>query len=64
MVHEDFLIGKSIQGAGVFLFPHLHFSIGYNNDQIVSANVSTDPTSRVDISDPAALKEVTLPHPF
>lgn len=60
VVHEDFLIGKSIQGAGVFLFPHLHFSIGYNNDQIVSANVSTDPTSRVDISDPAALKEVVF----
>ena len=60
VIHEDFLIGKSMQGAGVFLFPHLHFSIGYHNDQIVSANVSTDPTSRVDISDPNTPREITF----
>ena len=51
MVHEEFLLGKSIQGARVYLYPHLHFSIGYNNDQIVSANVTTDPKRRVDITD-------------
>jgi hypothetical protein len=60
VVHEDFLLGKSLQGSGVFLFPHLHFSIGYNNDQIVSANVSTDPSSRVDISDPSAPREIVF----
>lgn len=60
VIHEDFLIGKAMQGAGVFLFPHLHFSIGYHNDQIVSANVSTDPTSRVDISDPSTPREIVF----
>ena len=34
VVHEEFLLGKSIQGARVYLYPHLHFSIGYNNDQV------------------------------
>lgn len=33
VVHEEFLLGKSIQGARVYLYPHLHFSIGFNNDQ-------------------------------
>lgn len=60
MIHEDFLFGKTMQGAGVFIFPHLHFSIGYKDDRIVSANVSTDPTSRVDISDPSSVNEVGL----
>lgn len=60
VVHEDFLIGQAMQGAGVFLFPHMHFSIGYHNDQIVSANVSTDPTSRVDISDPNSPREIVF----
>jgi len=51
VVHEEFLLGKSIQGARVYLYPHLHFTIGFNNDQIVSANVTTDPKRRVDITD-------------
>lgn len=58
MVHEEFLLGKSIQGARVYLYPHLHFSIGYNNDQIVSANVTTDPKRRVDITDVSIGQEV------
>lgn len=60
VVHEDFLLGKSIQGARVYLYPHLHFSIGYNNDQVVSANVTTDPKKRVDITDISSEKEVAF----
>ncbi len=58
MIHEDFLLGKSIQGARVYLYPHLHFSIGYNNDQIVTANVTTDARRRVDITDVTTGQEV------
>mmetsp|Transcript_13717 Transcript_13717/g.13781 ORF Transcript_13717/g.13781 Transcript_13717/m.13781 type:complete len:594 (+) Transcript_13717:176-1957(+) len=60
VVHEEFLLGKSIQGARVYLYPHLHFSIGYNNDQIVSANVTTDPKRRVDITDVSVGQEVVF----
>jgi hypothetical protein len=34
VVHEEFLLGKDMQGAKVYLYPHLHFTIGYNNDQV------------------------------
>lgn len=59
VTHEEFLLGKSIQGARVYLYPHLHFSMGYNNDQIVSVNVTTDPKRRVDITDIIAGQEVS-----
>jgi hypothetical protein len=58
VVHEEFLLGKSIQGARVYLYPHLHFSLGFNNDQVVSANVTTDPKRRVDITDVSMGQEV------
>lgn len=60
VVHEEFLLGKSIQGARVYLYPHLHFSIGFNNDQIVSANVTTDEKRRVDITDITSGQEVVF----
>lgn len=59
-MHEDFLLGKSIQGARVYLYPHLHFSIGYNNDQIVTANVTMDTSRRVDITDTSVGLEVRI----
>ena len=34
VIHEEFLLGKSIQGGRVFLYPHLHFVLGFNNDQV------------------------------
>jgi len=58
VVHEEFLLGKSIQGARVYLYPHLHFTIGYNGDSIVSANVTTDAKRRVDITDTTTGQEV------
>jgi hypothetical protein len=38
---EDLLIGE-VEGSKTFLFPHLQFHLGFNNDQIVSAKVTTD----------------------
>lgn len=60
VAHEEFLLGKSIQGARVYLYPHLHFSIGFNNDQIVSANVTTDPKRRVDITEAVTGQEIVF----
>jgi transmembrane 9 superfamily protein 1 len=60
VVHEEFLLGKSIQGARVYLYPHLHFSIGFNGDQIVTANVTTDARRRVDITDTSTGQEVVF----
>lgn len=60
VIHEEFLLGKSIQGARVMLYPHLHFSIGFNNDQIVTANVTTDTKRGVDITDATAGQEIVF----
>lgn len=38
---EDFIMGE-IPGSKTFLFPHLHFLIGYNGNQIVGVKVTTD----------------------
>jgi hypothetical protein len=38
---EDLVMGE-VEGSKTYLFPHLHFRMGYNNDQIVSAKVSTE----------------------
>lgn len=43
---EDLLIGE-VQGSKTYLFPHLQFHLGFNNDQIVSAKVTTDVRYRV-----------------
>lgn len=59
-MHEEFLLGKSIQGARVYLYPHLHFSIGYNNDQIVTTNVTVDARRRVDITDVSSGQEIVF----
>jgi len=47
---EDILVGE-VEGSKVYLFAHLHFYLGYNDDQIVSAKVTTDLDRRVDITD-------------
>lgn len=57
-MHEEFLLGQSIQGARVYLYPHLHFELGFNNGQIVIANVTTDVKRRVDITDTSVGQEV------
>ena len=60
VAHEEFLLGQSIQGAKVYLYPHLHFSIGYNGQHVVSANVTTDSKRRIDITDTSIGQEVVF----
>ena len=38
---EDLIVGE-VAGSKTYLFPHLHFYIGYNENRIVSAKVTTD----------------------
>jgi len=47
---ED-IIGEIMDSSKTFLFTHLNFILGHNNNQIVSAKVTTDMDRRVDISD-------------
>ena len=46
---EDVLLGE-VEGSKTYLFPHLHFKLGTNNGNIVSATVTTDADRRVDIT--------------
>jgi len=40
-IDEDIILGES-DSSRTFLFPHLHFVLGYNQKRIVSAKVTTD----------------------
>jgi len=51
------LLGHTFEGSHTYLYPHLHFSIGYYGDQIVSVNVTTLYQRKIDILDPN-IKEV------
>lgn len=42
---EDIIVGE-VEGSKTFLFTHLHFDLGYNNNQVVSAKVTTDVSNR------------------
>lgn len=46
---EDAILGE-MEGSHTFLFPHLHFKIGTNKNQIVSVTVTTERDRRVDIT--------------
>ena len=39
---EDMIVGEMMEGSKTYLFTHLNFIIGQNNNQIVSAKVTTD----------------------
>jgi len=55
--NEGDIILNEVDGAGkIFLFPHLHFSLGYNEGRIVSAKVTTDIDRRVDISEKTGIE--------
>jgi hypothetical protein len=56
---EDLVMGE-VDGTKTFLFPHLHFVLGFNGDQIVSTKVTTDVERRVDISDTSEPIEVAF----
>lgn len=51
------MLGHSFEGHHAYLYPHLHFSIGYHKDQIVSVNVTTLYQRKIDILAPD-VKEV------
>jgi Endomembrane protein 70 len=38
---KDILLGETSQ-THMYLFPHLHFLLGYNNSQVVTAKITTD----------------------
>lgn len=46
---EDAILGE-MEGSQTYLFPHLHFKIGTNNNQIVSVSVTTERDRRVEIT--------------
>jgi len=49
---EDFTVNEAQGTSGrSYLFPHLHFYLGYNRNRIVSAKVTTDMDRRVEITD-------------
>mmetsp|Transcript_12340 Transcript_12340/g.28536 ORF Transcript_12340/g.28536 Transcript_12340/m.28536 type:complete len:628 (+) Transcript_12340:116-1999(+) len=55
---EDMIVGEMIDGSKTYLFTHLNFILGHNNNQIVSAKVTTDTDRRVDITDATKEKHV------
>mmetsp|Transcript_16392 Transcript_16392/g.41105 ORF Transcript_16392/g.41105 Transcript_16392/m.41105 type:complete len:629 (-) Transcript_16392:126-2012(-) len=48
---EDMIAGEMMGSSQTYLFTHLNFIIGHNNNQIVSAKVTTDVDRKVDITD-------------
>lgn len=47
---EDEILGEVEGQSHTYLFPHMHFKLGYNRNQIVSATVTTERDRRVDIT--------------
>jgi len=50
VVNEDILVGEVAGFSKTYLFPHLIFKFGINNDRIVSATVNTDTDRKIDIT--------------
>jgi len=48
--NEDEILGEVEGQSHTYLFPHLHFRLGYNQNQIVSATVTTERDRRLDIT--------------
>jgi len=47
---EDLILGE-VESSSTYLFPHLHFRIGVNDNRIVATSLSTDSEKKVDITD-------------
>jgi len=56
--NEDMIAGEMMGNSKTYLFTHLNFIIGHNNNQIVSAKVTTDVDRKVDITDVTKEKHV------
>mmetsp|Transcript_14574 Transcript_14574/g.42730 ORF Transcript_14574/g.42730 Transcript_14574/m.42730 type:complete len:201 (+) Transcript_14574:1339-1941(+) len=55
--NEDLVMGE-VEGSKTYLFPHLHFKLGYNDGNMVSASVTTDAERKVDITNSKKATEV------
>lgn len=55
--NEDMMLGE-VEGSKTYLYPHLHFRIGFNEGNVVSASVTTDADRRADITDTDVPTEV------
>lgn len=64
VAHEEFLLGQSIQGARVYLYPHLHFSIGYNGPQVSTIDPISSPSSASIIKGDTNIALLFLVPPF
>lgn len=47
----DDLLGEIMEDGKVYLFTHLHFELGYNDGRIVSADLTTQDETKLDITD-------------
>tara|TARA_B110000305_G_C19142524_1_gene494184 strand:- start:329 stop:739 length:411 start_codon:yes stop_codon:yes gene_type:complete len=47
---EDIIMGEG-ENSRTYLYPHLHFTIGTNQNKIVKASVHTSEARKVDITD-------------
>jgi len=54
---EDVILGET-ESSRTFLYPHLHFKIGVNEGQIVTATVFTQSNRREDITDVSKPKKI------
>lgn len=62
-IMDEDVVAQDIMGTGegkTYLFPHLHFTLGVNENKIVSAIVRTDASKKVDITDVNEPKTVTF----
>lgn len=62
ILDED-IVAQDIMGTGegkTYLFPHLQFTFGVNKNKIVSAEVRTDASKKVDITDITKPQKVTF----
>ena len=58
IINDTLIVGEAAGTEKILLFPHLHFVIGTNKDNIVSANVNTDISQTVDITDTSKPKTI------
>lgn len=56
----DDLLGEIMEDGKVYLFTHLHFELGYNDGRIVSADLTTQDDTKLDITDSSKSVSVTF----
>jgi hypothetical protein len=46
---DEYFLSGGVKGSKTYLFPHLHFYLGYNGDQIVAVKITTDVRERYSV---------------